>query len=75
MKKINKVKIFKIILLIISIVIIADAMIYLIPVMKDISTPEGQIKFKEEMESLGIYGMLEIIALQFAQIFLIVLPR
>lgn len=75
MKKINKVKIFKIILFIIAVIMIIGTVSYLIPLMKDISTIDGQIRFKEKIDSLGIYGIMLLAALQLAQIFLIILPR
>lgn len=75
MKKVNKVKILKIIALILALAIVIGIIIYLTPLMKDISTTEGQVRFKEKINSLGIYGVILLVALQFAQIFLIVLPR
>ena len=42
--------------------------------MKNISTPEGQMEFKNQVESMGALGYLALFGLQFAQIFLIVLP-
>ena len=42
--------------------------------MKNISTPEGQVEFKNQVESMGALGYLALFGLQFAQIFLIVLP-
>jgi len=46
----------------------------LFPVMKDLGTTEGQLAFKERVESTGFWGMLALFGLQFAQIFLVVLP-
>lgn len=48
--------------------------IELFPVMRDISTKEGQIEFKNKIESLGILGVLVLFGLQFAQIFFVILP-
>ena len=42
--------------------------------MKDISTKEGQIAFKEKIESLGILGVLMLFGLELAQIFFVVIP-
>ena len=42
--------------------------------MKNLSTKEGQIAFKEKVMSSGIYGLLLLFIIQVAQIFLFVLP-
>ena len=42
--------------------------------MKDLSSLEGQIAFKDKVESSGIIGMLSLFGLQVAQIFLIIVP-
>ena len=42
----KKVKIFKLIIFILVIAICSYAVYYLFPIMKNISTPEGQIAFK-----------------------------
>lgn len=46
----------------------------LFPIMKNISTQDGQIEFKNKIDSMGILGMLVLFGLQFAQIFFVVLP-
>lgn len=74
MSKKNKVKIFKIILTVIVLTIFIGITIYLFPVMKNLSTTEGQIAFKEKVESSGIWGLLSLFGLQVAQIFLIIVP-
>lgn len=48
MKKLNKAKAIKLIALIITIAILIIATIYMIPVIKQINTPEGQAEFKEK---------------------------
>lgn len=70
----SKVKMFKIALLITVITIMVIAIIQLIPLFKNISTVEGQIAFKQKIEDAGIVGILMLFGLQFAQIFLIVIP-
>lgn len=70
----NKTKIFKIILLCIVIAIMIVATIYLIPVIKELGTPEGQAVFKEKIDNSGFLGILMIFGLQFAQIFLFIIP-
>lgn len=74
MSRKNKVKIFKIILLILVLIIIVGAIIYLFPVIKKISTTQGQIEFKEKIQSSGSIGMLALLGLQIAQIFLFIIP-
>ena len=74
MSRSKKVKVFKIILAIIVALILIGLIIYLMPVMKDLSTTEGQKAFEEKVESSGFLGMLTLFALQFAQIFLIIIP-
>lgn len=70
----KKAKIVKIIMLIIFIIIMALLTAKLFPLFKDISTEEGRLNFKQEIESLGYEGMLIIIGLIIVQIFLPILP-
>lgn len=70
----KKVKIFKIILTILVIALIIGIIIYLFPVMKNLSTIEGKIAFKEKIEKSKILGLLSLFGLQVAQIFLIIIP-
>ena len=65
---------FKIILTIIVLTIFIGIIIYLFPVMKNLSSKEGQIAFKEKVENSGIWGLLSLFGLQVAQIFLIIVP-
>lgn len=74
MSKINKVKIFKIILTIMVLILIIGIITYLFPVMKNLSSLEGQVAFKQKVEDSGILGMLSLFGLQVAQIFLIIVP-
>ena len=74
MKKNKKVKIFKIILTVVVIILLLGIVIYLFPVMKDLSNPEGQAAFKQRVDNSGFLGMLSLFGLQFAQIFLIIIP-
>ena len=57
-----------------SIAIIVGIIIYMFPVMRKLSTKEGQLAFKEKVSSSGILGLLMLFALQVAQIFLIIIP-
>lgn len=73
-QKPKKFKIFKFIIFCIFIVLLGILTIKLYPFFKDISTIEGQEAFKNEIESMGFLGMLLLASIQFAQIFLVVLP-
>lgn len=71
----NKIsKITKIIVLIILIVIMIVLTQKLIPIFKEISTEQGRINLKTEIENLGNEGILIIIGLMIVQIFLPILP-
>ncbi len=74
MSRKSKVKIFKIILTLIVVAILVGVIVYLFPVMKNLSTKEGQVAFKEKVEDSGILGLLSLFGLQVAQIFLIIIP-
>ena len=74
MEKKKKLKIFKIMLFIIAIIILTVITIYLFPVMKNLSTKEGQIIFKNKVSDSGTYGLLLLFLIQIAQIFLFILP-
>lgn len=66
--------ILKFVILAIIILVCIWFVIELFPVMKNISTQEGQIEFKNKIDSLGILGALVLFGLQFAQIFFVILP-
>ena len=73
----NQTKIAKWIKGILFLVVIAIAIamiVYLAPIMKQISTQEGQQAFKQKVDESGFWGMLMLFGIQFAQIFLIILP-
>ena len=70
----QKIKIFKVTMTILEISIIVGIIMYMFPVMKELSTKEGQIAFKEKVSSSGILGLLMLLVLQIAQIFLIIIP-
>ena len=74
MDKKKKLKIFKIMLFIIAVIILAVITIYLFPVMKNLSTKEGQVAFKDKVTNSGVYGLLLLFIIQVAQIFLFILP-
>ena len=70
----NKVKIWKRIISVVVVIFILGMIGYLFPLMKNLSSLEGQIAFKQKVESSGMLGMLTLFGLQLAQIFLIVVP-
>lgn len=72
--KSKNVKIFKILLLALFILIMVFLTIKLLPMFKSISTEEGRIALKNEIESLGFEGIFIIIGLMVIQIFLPILP-
>ena len=72
--KLKKTTIFKIILAIIALAICIAVIVYLFPIVKNLSTQEGQLEFKEKIDNLGFLGLLMLFGIQFAQIFLIVIP-
>lgn len=70
----KRIGFIKIILLISVVIAFLGLIAYLFPVMKNLSTHEGQIAFKERIDNSGIFGFLTLLALQFAQIFLVIIP-
>lgn len=74
MKKSKKIIFFKMVLIGMVIVLFIGIILYLFPVIKDLSTVEGQVAFKQRVNESGFLGMLMLFGLQVAQVFLIVLP-
>ena len=70
----QKTKIFKIVLLIAVIAIMVAVTIYLIPTFKELSSEAGQQAFKQKVNDSGFVGFLMLFGLQFAQIFLFIIP-
>lgn len=73
MKK-NNIKKFKLFILIIFILSLVFFGIKIGPIFMNISTEEGRLNFQNEIVSLGLEGVLTIIGLIFAQIFLVIMP-
>ena len=70
----KKTKLLRI-LLSIGIVIILSIFLWgLAPFIKELSTTEGQIAFKEKIDSMGISGIFLLFGLQILQILLVILP-
>lgn len=74
MSKKIQIKITRIILTIFIVVALGIFLWKLAPFMKDLSTTEGQVAFKEKIDSMGFGGLLLLFGLQVLQIFLVVLP-
>ena len=75
MNKVSKrAKAFKYVLLVVVIAVIIGLIVYLFPVVRNLSTPEGQLEFKNQVASMGALGYLALFGLQLAQIFLIIIP-
>lgn len=74
MDKKTKLKILKITLIIVALVMLIGATVYLFPIITKLATPEGQKDFKESVGNSGFIGVLALFGLQFAQIFLPILP-
>ena len=70
----RKIKIFKIIIFIITILLLVALTLYLFPIISKLFTEEGREAFKIEIENAGTMGILMLFGLQIAQIFLPILP-
>ena len=69
-----KNKIIKALLLTFSILLIIGVILYLFPFIINLSTHEGQLAFKNEIDNLGVWGIIVLFMLQLLQIVLVVLP-
>lgn len=74
MNKEKKFKIVKNIITMLVVIVFIALTIYLFPIIKNLSTTEGQIAFKEKVETSGVSGFFVLFGLQVAQIILVVLP-
>ena len=70
----ERIRIIRIIIFIFVVISIIGLISYLFPVMKNLSTHEGQVAFKERIDNSGVWGFLILLGLQFAQIFLVIIP-
>ncbi len=70
----KKVKIFKGVITILVLALIIGIIVYLFPVFRELNTPEGQIAFRDKVNSSGILGLLWLFGIQVAQIFLVFVP-
>lgn len=74
MNKEKRLKMIKKIVTILVLFFMIGMIAYLFPVMKNLSSLEGQVAFKAKVESSGMMGLLTLFGLQVAQIFLIIVP-
>lgn len=70
----KKIKFVKTCITIIVLIIIAIFLWRLAPFILKISTPEGQVAFKNKINSMGFWGVLLLFGLQVVQILLVILP-
>ena len=70
----KKTRILRILLSIGIVIVLAIFLWGLSPFMKDLATTEGQIAFKEKIDSMGISGIFLLFGLQILQILLVILP-
>ena len=70
----SKTRILKLVMFVVALVICIGATIYLFPVMRNLSTVEGQVAFKQKVENSGVLGLISLFALEVAQIFLFIIP-
>lgn len=74
MNKKTQIKVIRILVTIGIIIALSIFLWKLAPFMKDLSTTEGQLAFKERIDSMGFGGLLLLFGLQILQILLVVLP-
>lgn len=70
----KKMKIFKIVIFIITILLLIGLTLYLFPIISRLFSMDGRENFKQEIEQSGTIGMFMLLGLQAAQIFLPILP-
>lgn len=73
-KKENQMKVLKLIALIAVCILLIWMTIQLFPIFRDLSTLEGRLRFKENIDALGIKGVFEILGLMLAQMLFAILP-
>lgn len=70
----KKIKTFRIIIFIITILLLIGLTIYLFPIMTKLLTNEGMEAFRAEIENNGITGIFILLGLQMTQILIPILP-
>lgn len=73
-KKTNKVKKIKLITLILIVAILLIVTVYMIPIIKQLNTAEGQVQFKQKIQESGAIGPLILFGLEIAQVIIAILP-
>jgi uncharacterized membrane protein YdjX (TVP38/TMEM64 family) len=74
MKKKENIKKIRIVSTIAIVIVLVIFIWKLAPFIKDITTTEGQIAFKEKIDSMGFGGILLLFGIQILQILLVILP-
>ncbi len=74
MKKNKHIKVMRILITIVIVTLLGVFIWKLAPFMKDLSTKEGQVAFKDKIDSMGLGGVILLFSLQVLQILLVVLP-
>ena len=74
MNKKTTIKLIRMLVAIAIVVIISVIIWKFAPFIKNLSTVEGQIEFKEKIDSMGFGGIMLLFSLQILQILLVVLP-
>ena len=74
MKKKENIKVIRILLTIVILIALAIFLWKLVPLINGLGTKEGQIEFKEKIDSMGFGGILLLFGIQILQILLVVLP-
>lgn len=69
-----KTKVFKVLIAIVTIGLIAGIIAYIFPVFMELNTEEGRQIFKDRVDNSGFLGLLWLFAIQVAQIFLVFVP-
>ena len=72
--KIRKSVIVKVIIFIFILLLIGFSICKLLPVIQNLSTEQGRIEFRDYVLDSGFIGLLILFSIQFAQIFLIIIP-
>ena len=70
----KKSKMLKLIVLIVVILLLAVLSIELLPLFKNIATPEGRQEIEHTLEEMGWKGVVALIGLMLAQVLLAILP-
>lgn len=70
----KKIKFWKILMGFFIILLILGIITYMVPVLKNLNTQEGQALFRDKINDAGILGLLWLLGIQIAQIFLVLVP-